>query len=534
MESTSSTASKYPSARLTLTAALVSLLTYFPVGYHYSVLNVAHQIFAGMVNGSLDTGRKLDFSKNETFDEDFAQNFNVEALVASTLALWQAGAAFGSLNACWAMEKFGRKRTLLILANFLQIAGSSAMGFSVLGARSENFLLFMMTGRFVAGLASGLVCVGLRVFLSECSPDAFRGTVNSFGGVVMFLGVISATVLGLPEFLGTTDHFGYLVALCVVPASLGLFLDLFLPSTPKFLYLNRRDREEAEKSLNFYHGSSAEIDLLFKEYDREAKLTMDELGFFDAIKQKSVRLPLFMSFVAGLCFSSTGIDIYDTYSTEIFHHFGLSEHSAQFSSTLFNLAGLFSAILTVFLVDKMPRRKLLLYSLTTCFVCALIVVFMSLLSLISGGHNSETVGYTSVAVLSVATFAYGLGPGAVLEALFAELSPHKIRSAAGAVSETSFWTSNVLYIFAFPLLFRWTGPPAALLFVLPLGLCLAYFWFRLPETGRSSVYQVARNMKCVQDKGQLLRGNTKHVTLVDDSGEEYLDDFLAKGDPQVA
>jgi len=86
---------------------------------------------------------------------------------------------------------------------------------------ASMFCPLMAMGRFLAGVSSGLVCVGLRVFLSECSPDEHRGSVNSLAGVVMFLGVISATVSGLPGFLGSRQNFGFLTGLCVVTAGLG-------------------------------------------------------------------------------------------------------------------------------------------------------------------------------------------------------------------------------------------------------------------------------------------------------------------------
>lgn len=39
----------------------------------------------------------------------------------------------------------------------------------------------------------------------------------------------------------------------------------FLPETPKFLLIARSDREAAEQSVRFYHGSDSDVDTVIKE-----------------------------------------------------------------------------------------------------------------------------------------------------------------------------------------------------------------------------------------------------------------------------
>jgi len=114
-----------------------------------------------------------------------------------------------------------------------------------------------------------------------------------------------------------------------------------------------------------------------------------------------------MSFVAGLCFSSTGVDLFDTYSTEIFEAFGLNPSSAQLSSILFNLAGLVAAVGIIFTVDLVPRRKLLLTTLWTCFLVAGLILVLWMARLVWG--KNQTLGMLSVVALSISTFSYGLG-----------------------------------------------------------------------------------------------------------------------------
>lgn len=256
--------SKVPPYRLLVTAVAVSFLTYFPVGYHYSVLNVAHEVFVELINSSYVSHYEEPLSETK-----------LSVLSATAVSIWQCGAAFGSVNACWIMDKFGRKNALLLVSSILQIIGSICMG---LGPVCNSFEILII-GRLLAGISAGIVCVTLRVFLSECSPDRYRGTVNSIGGLVMFMGVMSAMILGLDFCLGTKELCHYLVGLCVVPAAICLCSYPFFPRTPKYLYLSKQNFVKASNSLKFYHGSTVNVDDLFEQLEQEKHLTKDQLSF---------------------------------------------------------------------------------------------------------------------------------------------------------------------------------------------------------------------------------------------------------------
>lgn len=197
--------------------------------------------------------------------------------------------------------------------------------------------------------------------------------------------------------------------------------------------------------------------------------------------------------MAGLAYSSTGVDIFDAYSTELFESLGLDRPSAQLASTLFNLAGVVGSIIAIFCVDRLPRKKFLLSTLSLCFLCSIGIVIVGSIHLATA--SSIYLGLSAVILLSFTTFSYGLGPAAVLESLFAEVSPHKIRTVAGTVSETSFWISNVLYMFLFPQVLHYIGCYSVLIFAVPLGICVIYYVFKLPETGQKSVFEIAQKMK---------------------------------------
>jgi len=105
-----------PPKRLFLASALLSLLTYFPVGYHYSVLNVAYHVYANLVNESCHELANLWYKQDNSPVTELLSNQTITVVTALILVCWQIGASFGSLSACWIMDKFGRKTSLLIIS----------------------------------------------------------------------------------------------------------------------------------------------------------------------------------------------------------------------------------------------------------------------------------------------------------------------------------------------------------------------------------------------------------------------------------
>lgn len=491
-----------PPWRLLLTAIGVTVLSYYPVGYHHAVLNVAHETFQKLINESYTQRYGGDQVPSES---------TLSTIWSVTVSSWQIGALLGSLNAFWAVDRFGRKCTLMLIAGAFQLVGS----FFMILSPSYGYFELLIVGRLLSGISTGLVCPSLRVFLSECSPDKYRGTLNSLAGFVMAVGIVSAMGAGLPEAWGSgsTGHAQLLLGVCLPLAIVQMASYPLFPATPKFLYLSRKLTNEAEASIVFYHGPDADVAGVFKELERERRLASEELAFLQALRLKTVRFPLILAMVSGIVYSSVGVDVVDAYSTEMFIELGMPAWESKLASMLFNVAGIAGAILSIFIVDRLGRRTLLLGTLITCFLCNIALIFVGALGRYGFGAGSSAgmeFGATAAAFIGVMTFAYALGPGAVLESLFAEISPHKVRSVAGSISEVAFWSTNSFYVLVFHPATVSVGTFAVLIYTIPLLACTIYFAFYLPETGQKSVADVAEQMLALCQKRKRIRAKSEN------------------------
>jgi len=117
--------------------------------------------------------------------------------------------------------------------------------------------LFVL-GHFLAGALCTLR-VSLFIYLAECAPDCSRGwavvAVGSGGNLLLLL----VSPLCLPAVFGNDRHWWLLPAICLLLAMIHLFVAGHFPESPKHLFIGNGRKTDAEHSVRFYHGSSANI-----------------------------------------------------------------------------------------------------------------------------------------------------------------------------------------------------------------------------------------------------------------------------------
>ncbi len=79
------------------------------------------------------------------------------------------GAAFGALLAGPAVDRFGRKK-IVIISDLLFLVGGLLMSL----ANQQNVLVI---GRLIAGVATGIASMNVPIYISEICPIEMRGRV---------------------------------------------------------------------------------------------------------------------------------------------------------------------------------------------------------------------------------------------------------------------------------------------------------------------------------------------------------------------
>ena len=160
-----------------------------------------------------------------------ANNATLQGWMVSVLVL---GAMFGSLINGPIADRFSRKRSIFAACMVFLVG-------SIIQASGENVPMIFV-GRFIAGLAIGMLSMVVPLYLSELAPPNLRGQLVALQQLAITVGIMVAFWLdyGTQHIGGTGDGQSPVawrlpLAHQTIPAvilSIGTF---FLPFSPRWL-----------------------------------------------------------------------------------------------------------------------------------------------------------------------------------------------------------------------------------------------------------------------------------------------------------
>lgn len=155
--------------------------------------------------------------------------------------LGTAGIMIGCMIAPWVNEKYGRKKSFILLA-ILGLIGTLIQALSTIGRQ----YWVLIAGKIILNMSVGIASAVVGVYLSECAPASLRGTLMSNYNIVQNIGYVLAagTVYGV---VGRSDMLVWLLPIClqfVLPIAIILCGPL-LPESPRWLAGQGRLEEAA-------------------------------------------------------------------------------------------------------------------------------------------------------------------------------------------------------------------------------------------------------------------------------------------------
>lgn len=145
-----------------------------------------------------------------------------------------------------------------------------------------------------------------------------------------------------------------------------------------------------------------------------------------------------------------GINALIYYSPTLFQTMGLPLPLQLLMSGILNITQLLGVLTSLWTMDKLGRRPLLLLGSALMFLSHLIITI--LVALYSSDWTSHRLqGWASVAMLLFYMLAFGATWGPVPWALPAEVFPTSLRAKGVALSTCSNWGNNfIMYVPPFP------------------------------------------------------------------------------------
>jgi len=409
------------------------------------------------------------------------------------------GALAGGLSGGTIQNVYGRLRTMFI-ANIFFVLGSLLLGLTYHQAQ-------FIVGRIIIGFACGLGGVVAPTYVGEIATIKGRGTMGTMFQLLIVIGILISNLIGLG--LSVAPRWRILLAINGIPGLIQLFMLPSMVESPRYLVSKNR-LEEARHALqklrghdtNIEHEFSDIVQLLLGHADNtHAAPVAGDSAFEDAnmkadpevmatkvggASPHNYSIPrLFTSECCGLAIigilihffqQASGINGLIYYSTSFLGDvFGAG--SSKYITVGVSICNLLSTISSVFLIDRVGRRTLLLVSMGG-------VVFSSIL-LVIGAYIDVGVLVVVSVFLYIASFAIGLGPIPWL--LLSELLPTYALSPASSVATAVNWGTNFVIGLIFPTLNKALGNGTFILFATITGIGFLYVWFFVPETKARSI-----------------------------------------------
>ncbi|NIG19336.1 sugar porter family MFS transporter [Pantoea sp. Al-1710] len=352
-----------------------------------------------------------------------------------------AGCMVGAVAGGFVINKFGRKKALIVAALFILI---SAIG----TALPPNFTMFWMF-RIVGGLGVGLASLTVPVYISEISAHEVRGRMTGIYQLMIAGGIMVVYIVNTVIALSNTDpvwaldsSWRWMFASMGIPAAF-FFIALFtIPETPHWLIRNNRI-EEAREVIARVHGGNNEtlnvVSGIISSFSQNGKRKKSV-----NILSKENRFLTMIVFGTAVLVNSTGINAVLYYGNVLLESIGLASGENAFWQQIAIGVMLFSStFIALRYVEQSGRRKLLLIGTAGCgaSICLLgVLIYLHMTSL-----------WMLVLILAYIVF-FSAFVGPIFWIMLPEMAPNHLRDRLVSAAVLIVWVSNFMVAQTFPMM----------------------------------------------------------------------------------
>ena len=177
------------------------------------------------------------------------------------------------------------------------------------------------------------------------------------------------------------------------------------------------------------------------------------------------------------------------FAPTIFQTIGNTESGHAISTALFlSLINVIATIVSLWLIDRIGRRKLLISS-----------VFFMMLSLFIIGiglyRNAVMARWITFSSLIIYIIAFAIGMGPITWLLISEIYPVRIRGPAMSIATFANWFSNYIVSLTFLQIMYLLSPGGAfVLYGFIAFIALVFVYKKVPETKGKSLTEISKEL----------------------------------------
>ncbi|XP_050431870.1 facilitated trehalose transporter Tret1-2 homolog, partial [Adelges cooleyi] len=318
------------------------------------------------------------------------------------------------------VDTVGRKPCLLMCGPLYIISW-----LMVLVGRSITALYWV---RLLQGACIGVITTVVPIYISEIAGDNIRGALSTF-----FNGMLNAGILYV-YCIGPLVSYEYLTYYSILIPVVFLATCMWIPESP-YYYVLRGDDKKAHEALAWLQGD-VEPDMVAKELlhiKGEANKQLKNKGTVTDLFGSGVSRKAFLIVqIVALADVLSGMTTVLAYASSTFAHADTVDSLSpdQFTMLLGVLIFL-TTFVTGYLVDKLGRRPLLLFS---CFGCGTFELITGLYYYKSWGSMDSLGAWIPFTAIGSFAVIYSIGLGPLVPTLQGEMFPSNVRGLASAIT----------------------------------------------------------------------------------------------------
>ena len=265
-----------------------------------------------------------------------------------------------------------------------------------------------------------------------------------------------------------------------------MLLLFFVPESPRWLVAKDKDNK-AEEILTKVAGKDfAKEELIKIKESLKGKSDIKKQNLKSLFSRK-YKFVLFIGIFLAVFQQWSGINVIFFYAPDIFAKANLGVDAALFQTTLIGVVNIVFTLISMWLIDRIGRKILLLIGAIGMFFSYLLIGYLFI------SNNTEGWLIMTAIIITPAFFAVGLGP--TVWVVMSEIFPNKIRGLAMSVATLSLWVACYLLTLTFPVFVEQFG--AAYTFWIYSVICLIGIIViskYLPETKGISLEEMEKKL----------------------------------------
>ncbi|KAK5992915.1 Sugar transporter STL1 [Cladobotryum mycophilum] len=396
------------------------------------------------------------------------------------VASYNLGCFIGAIITIFIGNPLGRRR-MIFLGTAIMVVGAAlqASAFSL-----EHFII----GRIITGLGNGGNTSTVPMWQSETCSAHKRGKLVMIEGALITGGImISYWVdLGL-SFAPGSVAWRFPLAFQIVFCLFILCFVLGLPESPRWLILKGRE-EEAKEVI----AAIADVELNDKYVDNEyraIKETVEEMSkgtfsdLFARDKNRTLHRTI-IAYVNQMFQQISGINLITYYAAKIYADLGMSPFMSRLLAALNGTEYFIASWPAVFLVERVGRRKLMLFGAIGQ------AATMAILAGVNSQPNIKGFQIAGIVFLFVFNTFFAVGWLGMTWLYPAEITPLRTRAPANALSTSSNWIFNFMVVMITPVAFTNIGYKTYIIFAVINAFMVPCVYFFFPETAYRSLEEM--------------------------------------------